>query len=152
MSIDASITRFAFSLGALGSLLLAAGCSAPATFVRLRAAEADWRVIELRPGMEREKAWSELVDTVSLKHDIELLERDSGYVRSGWMFTLYPEYKDRYRTRVVAKMSPENDNIRVKIDAHWLPPGASHWQIGSDTAELDDVWADLQGVLGRVTR
>ncbi|RMF84545.1 MAG: hypothetical protein D6744_02920 [Planctomycetota bacterium] len=139
-------------MGTTALLVVASLGCAPSSFVRLRAAESDWRMIEFRPEMSREEAWEDLVDTISLKHDIEFMAKEAGYLRTGWMFTHYPSHGDRYRTRVVAKIPPDNDRVRVKVDALWLPPGSAHWRQGSDTDELDDVWGDLQGVIGRVRR
>ncbi|UCG33518.1 MAG: hypothetical protein JSU68_02575, partial [Phycisphaerales bacterium] len=67
-------TRFTPALGILGALTVA-GC-APPTFVRT--SESDWRTVEFRPDLSRDDAWYHIADVVSLKHDIEIMDKDSG--------------------------------------------------------------------------
>lgn len=135
--------------GIIGLLVVIAGC-APTSFVRT--AEADWRVVEFRPGLGRDQAWSTIADTISLKHDIEMMDKDSGYIRTGWMYTQHGSEKERYRTRILAKIVPDNDRVRVRTVAQWLDPWSGFWVVGTDTAELEDVWGDIEGRVGRVRR
>lgn len=133
-----------------GGACLAAllGC-APSSFVRT--AEADWRVVEFRPELTRDGAWQSIADVIALQHDIEYLDKDSGYMRTGWMYTQHGSEKERYRTRVIVKIPPTNDMARIKTDAQWLSP-MGLWVLGTDTAELEETYGDLQGVIGRVRR
>jgi hypothetical protein len=124
------------------------GCS-PQTFVKTSL--ANWKTIEFRPDLERDVAYHLIADTLAKNYDIEVVDKDSGYIRSGWMYTLTGKVNEKYRTRVIARIPPSADKVEVKTDAHWLGMGGS-WIPGYDTMLLEQVYTDLQGVVGRTVR
>lgn len=67
-----------------------------------------------------------IVDTVALKYDLEVIEKDSGYLRSTWKYTTTGRKDsssrvvvDNYRSRVIIKMDG-NGKARVKSESSWL--------------------------------
>jgi len=123
------------------------GCSPP-TFVKTSV--ANWKTIEFRPDLDRDDAWHRIADTLAKNYDIEVIDKESGYIRSGWMYTLSGKINENYRTRVIAKIPVSDNKVEIKIDAHWFD--SSNWIPGYDTLLLDQVYTDIQGSVGRVTR
>ena len=130
-----------------GFMVIFSGCSPP-TFVRTSV--ANWKTVEFRPGLEREDAWHRIADTLAKNYDIEVIDKESGYIRSGWMYNLSGKINENYRTRVIVNIPVSNDKVELKIDAHWFD--SSNWIPGYDTLLLNQVYTDVQGSVGRVTR
>jgi hypothetical protein len=146
--------RTVLVLGALGALLLIASGCAPRSFVR---SEPGWKVIELRDGLrgQYDTAWQTTVDTVARNWDIEMMDKESGYIRTAWKHGISGGSYSRYRGRVSVKYPgrPDADRLEVKTEAQWL---AWHWGgqdyswiIGFDSNLQRDVYAALAGRLGR---
>ena len=142
-------TRLLQVLLLVGAAIAVAGCS-PSTFVRTT--DVGWKTIEFRPDLDKDQAWQRIADTIAKNYDMEVIDRDSGYIRTGWMYTLSGKVTDNYRTRVITNIPLENDRVEMKTDAHWFNPWSEQWVVGYDTALLNQVYTDLQGRVGRVTR
>ena len=127
--------------------LFSIGC-APKSFIKTSVAE--WRTIQVRPGLDKNQVWDHLTDITAKTYDLEVINKDSGYIRSAWMYTLLGTINDRYRTRLVAKIKSDGKAIEIKTDAHWLMDGS--WVAGYDTILLEQAYMDMQGMIGRVTR
>ena len=96
------------------------GC-APRSFVR---SAPGWKTIELRSGLttDYDQAWRTTVDTVARNWDIEILDKDSGYLRTAWLHGISGASYERYRGRLTIKY-PDSKNptkLEVKTDAQWL--------------------------------
>jgi hypothetical protein len=132
-----------------GFLLLAVGC-APSSFVR---SSPGWKVIEMRDGLRAnyDEAWQTTVDTVARQWDIEILDKDSGYLRTAWMHGISGGPYERYRGRLTVKypdvQTPEK--LEVKTDAQWLQDRPMGWVSGFDSTFQRDVYAALSGRIGR---
>ena len=129
--------------------ILASGC-APSTFIRTSLGE--WRVVEVREGLSREQLWQNVADIVAKSYDIEVIDKDSGYIRTAWMFTTTGKVNEQYRARVIIKISPLADKIEIKTDAHWYDRWRESWIMGQDTALMEQVYGDIQGTVGRVIK
>ncbi len=135
----------------LASLMIAAltGC-APRSFVR---STPGWKVIELRDGLNNnyDDAWQRTVDTIARNWDIEILDKDSGYLRTAWLHGIVGASYERYRGRLTIKYpkvkSP--DKLEVKTDAQWLAARPLGWVSGFDSTFQRDVYSALSGRLGR---
>jgi hypothetical protein len=140
----------------LFTCLVLTGCATtpPETFMRTHDEPGIWKSVEIREGSTNDKIWEILVDTLSQKYDLEVLERDAGYIRSSWKYTFFEGEKviDRYRSRIVVKLTgtPTWDKAQVKCESNWLDKHG--WILGYDTRLLEDIYGDLQGKLGRVRR
>lgn len=130
------------------------GCAAsrPKTFVTTANESGIWKAIEVREGAQRGVLWSTVVDALSSKFDLEVLDKESGYVRTGWNNTIASSGKNsqRYRARIITKFNSDFTVLQVKSEANWLDDGV--WVNGYDTRVLEDVYGDLQGRIGRVRR
>lgn len=131
---------------------LTTGC-APHTFVR---SAPGWKTIEFRPGLVNnyDEAWQKTVDTVARSWDIEVLDKDSGYLRTAWVYGISGGPQLRYRGRITVKfpeiMKPEK--TEVKTSAEWWQSGnayAPYWVKGFDSSFQRDVFTELSGRLGR---
>ena len=126
------------------------GC-APKSFVR---SSPDWKVIELRDSLrdDCDKAWQTTVDTVARSWDIEMMDRDSGYLRTAWAYGISGGECNRYRGRLTIRYleGQECEKLEVKTEAQWLEDEAyGNWVSGLDIAFDRDVYGALSGRLGR---
>ena len=142
----------------VGVLLGCAMIGPPITFIRTVDESSVWKSIEIREDIEIDKdfLWRTVVDALSHKFDLEVLTKESGYLRTSWKYVyILPNNQtvsDRYRSRIILKFSGENWSLlQMKSESHWLEPGKG-WIIGYDTQLLEDVYGDLQGRLSRVRR
>ena len=141
-------------IGLISALLLSGCATAPRTFMRTHDEPGIWKTVEIREGLNNDKIWEILVDTLSQKYDLEVLEKDAGYIRSSWKYSYFAggQVVDRYRSRIVVKVkgTPDWDTVQVKCESNWL--GNKGWILGYDTRLLEDIYGDIQGKLGRVRR
>ena len=133
-------------------LMVLTNCAtSPTSFTR---GEQDWSIIELREGIEYETAWEEIVDLLARRFDIEMVEKDSGYLRTSWNYTWWQSgvRTENYRVRAMAKFTPEKDALAIKAEAHYYLDRASSWLTGADSLLLDTLKTDIMGTVGRTTR
>jgi len=121
------------------SALLAAGC--------VTARAATYKMVEASPWVGYEDAWLAVVDAVSERFDIEVVDKDSGYLRTAWK--QYTKFLSQYRTRCVAKaVSRKPFRVKIKVERQeydslteeWVPKG-NHTQLESE------ILADIRGRL-----
>ena len=132
--------------------LFTTGC-APRTFVR---SAPGWKIIEFREGLVNnyDEAWQKTVDTIARNWDIEVLDKDSGYLRTTWLYGISGGHHVRYRGRITVKF-PEikmPEKTEVKTTAEWWQSGnayAPYWAKGFDSSFQRDVFTELAGRLGR---
>ena len=74
-------------------------------------------------------------------YDLEVIERDAGYIRSSWKYSYFSGDKviDRYRSRIVVKLKgvPDWKTVQVKCESNWLDNKG--WILGYDTRLLEDI-------------
>lgn len=134
---------------AMASLAMAAGCaSAPRTFVRTM--EPTWSSVKVCQGLSYETAWACVVDTLVKRFDIEVISKEDGYMRTGWLYAWTGKVMEDYRVRVTAKFSPDRTMVEIKSEAEY--GGANNWEIGYDTRLLQTLKADLISAMGRVAK
>lgn len=131
-------------------LLMGVGC-APKSFVR---SAPGWKAIELHDGLKGkyDEAWQKTVDTVAREWDIELLDKDSGYLRTAWLHGISGGNYQRYRGRLTIKFPEIKDptTVEVRTQAQWLVNiNRLVWINGFDTSHQRDVYTALGGRLGR---
>lgn len=135
-------------------LFFVVGCE-PATFVKQ---PAGWKTIELRNDMQETytKAWQVAVDTVARQWDVEILDKDSGYLRTAWKYGIAGttgSTSARYRGRISLKFATAEQEsptkVEVKTDASWLDNYNLLWIDGYDTSLQRDVYDVLSARLGR---
>ena len=136
-------------LGSISFLLLI-GCATPRSFIRV--IEPNWASVELRPDIEFEDAWREVVDVLAKKFELEMISKDGGYLRTSWIYTWWKigRLTENYRVRAIVKFSPDRNKIDIKTEANYLQGG--QWTVGTDSRLLQTVKTDIMGVIGRTTR
>jgi len=136
----------------LVAIAFGTGC-APRSFVRTA---PGWKVIELRDELvtDYSTAWQKTVDTIARSWDIEILDKDSGYIRTAWVYGISGGNLVRYRGRITVKFPeiklPQTADVRTS--AEWWASGnayAQRWVKGFDTSFQRDVFSELSGKLSR---
>lgn len=120
----------------------------PSTFVRTM--EATWASIQIRESLAYENAWNGIMEVLVRQFDLEVLSKENGYMRTGWLYTWTGEMREDYRVRVTVKINPERDKADVKSEANYRTKKG--WILGSDTALLRTLKTDIMGTVGRTTR
>lgn len=120
----------------------------PKSFVKTM--EPTWASMEIRSDLTYDEAWSSLVDILIKRFDLEMLDKENGYIRTGWLYTWTGEMLENYRVRVTVKFDKDNRKVEVKSEAHYGGPG--NWVIGTDNRLLSTLKTDIMGSIGRTTR
>lgn len=136
-------------------LAVCGGCAMmPKTFVKTYDEPGVWKAIEIRDDLSKDDMWRMTIDTLSQRHDLEVLEKESGYVRTSWKYTYITPFgaiSEQYRSRIVVKfLGGDWKTAQVKCESNWLEKRG--WIMGYDTRILEDIYGDLQGKMGRVRR
>ena len=121
---------------------------APPSFVRTM--EPSWASLELRPDIEYERAWDTVVDLLVKSFELEVISKEDGYARTGWVYTWGGAMQEDYRVRVTVKFSPDRTILEVKSEAQY--GGAGKWVVGTDESLLSVLKTDIMGTIGRTTR
>jgi hypothetical protein len=133
----------------VAAALLVCGACAPSSFVR---SSPGWKVIEVREGLSNDcnKVWQTTVDTVARNWDIEMMDKESGYLRTAWTYGISGGIYNRYRGRLTVKFAAGQCNkLEVKTEAQLLADYYGNWIEGFDTSFERDVYSALSGRLGR---
>jgi hypothetical protein len=138
------------SAAAAGLVLLAAGCATPPPPSFTRTNEAGWAAIELRDGVDFDRAWDTLFRVLAREFDFAVIEKDQGYLQTAWHHAWSGVYQEAYRVRVTALFGPDRRSVQIRSEAWALVEG--RWHAGSDARLLSTVKTDLMGTIGRTTR
>ncbi|RLE15041.1 hypothetical protein DRJ04_01200, partial [Candidatus Aerophobetes bacterium] len=76
--------------------------------------------------------------------------KENGYIRTAWLYTWTGELRKDYRVRATIKFSQDRSKIEVKSEANYYT--GKDWMIGSDTALLETLKADITEITGQVTK
>lgn len=121
-------------------------CVSVPTFVK---GDSRWVSVELRENMAYEKAWATVTDRLIRQFDLEMLSKEDGYFRTGWLYTWTGNLNESYRVRVIGKFSPDHKTLELKCEAEQKNSGG-YWIPGYDTRLLRTLQTDILGSLGRV--
>jgi hypothetical protein len=114
--------------------------------------EPAWSSVELRPELDYEDAWKEVLDVLAKKFEVEMISKDGGYLRTSWIYTWWKvgQLTENYRVRAIVKFSPKRDQVHIKTEAQYLQ--GRQWVLGTDSRLLQTVKMDIMGVVGRTIR
>jgi hypothetical protein len=112
--------------------------------------EPGFKEIVVREEVNYDRAWDLLVDAISRKFDVEVLDKNDGYLRTGWAYYTTGRLLERYRVRITTKFNIEKNQLTVKTEAQYLT--SMGWILGYDIAVLTDVYNDIQGKIGRIIK
>ena len=121
------------------SLFALVGCVnlAPKGFV---AQPAGWNTIQMRSNISKDQAWNTFVSVISENYDIEVMEKESGYLRTNWVIV------GNTANRIVGKIE-SNNMLRVKIESKYFDKLTDEWITGYSTTVTEAVKEDLSGRL-----
>src|SRR6266498_4920373 len=130
------------------SILIGCGGSAeaPKTFIETHDEGGVWKNVEVRDGLEKEELWRKVVDALTHDFDVEVLDKDSGYLRSAWKYSYVSSTKryDQYRNRITVKFIGDDWKVvQLKVEANWFSKSAGDWVLGYDSQLLRDVYTEL---------
>jgi len=133
--------------------MVVAAC-APTTFVRTM--EPSWNTVEIRKDVSGDQAWDAVVDLAARRFDIEVLSKEDGYLRTGWLYSWTGKINQFYKVRSVIKFSPSKNKVEVKSEAQYYRPGIAGigqgWLMGTDERLTSTMRTDIMGKVGRTTR
>jgi len=121
--------------------------------------------MQFRDGLSDDAAWQGVMDVVARTFEVEVLSKDSGYLRTTWSYSWGTDrIVDYYRVRVTVKMNYQQKRIDIKSEANYygveyrgkiyqagfanIP---AQWISGSDTRLLQTMKTDLGGLISSVT-
>ncbi len=129
-------------------LTAAVGCASPEGFVKTTKPQR--AEIQIKEDLSYDQAWSRTVDRVVRRFDVEMMEKDTGYLRTAWLYSWTGEQRQDYRVRLKVKFNKEDHTVAIISEAQYGGPDS--WVNGSDTELLEKIKSDLMGSLGRTTR
>jgi hypothetical protein len=123
--------------------------AAPASFVRTTAEVPAMRNVEVREGLTHQQAMRTLVDALSQRYVVDVVDPRAGFVMTTWQASAtrdgVPDL--RYRTRFVARFVDDWRALQVHSEARWARGDEA--DIGYDSVQLDSLAADLRVKLGK---
>lgn len=115
-----------------------------------------WNSVEIREELTYDDAWEAVVDTIARKFDIEILSKQDGYLRTGWLHTWTGKLEESYKVRSVIKFTPDKHKLEVKSEAQHFNPGflgiGQGWEMGTDELLTTTLRTDIMGKVGRTAR
>ncbi len=141
---------FIFFIG----LISCSSVKPPRDFVESHDESNIWKNIEIRDGLDKDELWRIVVDATSQQFDLEVLDKEAGYMRSSWKFSSIGagERRDSYANRISIKfVGTDWKTLQLKCEAEWNHPKEG-WIMGYDTRFLKDVFSQLQGRVGRLSK
>lgn len=132
------------------SWMALAGCTTTGTRTFTRTQSPSWTAVELRSGLEYERAWNTVFEILMKHFDIEMALREEGYIRTNWYHFWSGNYQANYRVRVTLKFSGDRSKLQFRTQAQSLVGGL--WVEGVDARLLSTMKTDLMGTIGRTTR
>ena len=140
-------------------LLLVISCASnPPTFVETHDETGVWKAVHLHShygifANKNQEVWRRVVDILSEKYDLEVLDRTSGYIRTSWKYLLPTDSDKKYRSRIIIKMLGNVwHTAKLKTEAQLWDDSHETWITGYDTAVLEEVYKDVQGRIGTSVR
>jgi hypothetical protein len=140
-------------------LLIMTSCTSvtPATFVETPDETSNWQAIHLHNNYgffqnKNQQVWQRVVDILSEKYDLEVIDQTSGYIRTAWKSHIETD-DEKYRSRITLKMQGTIwHTAKLKSEAQWWDSKKKTWLTGYDTAILEEIYQDLQGRIGTTVK
>jgi hypothetical protein len=127
---------------------------APKTFIRTM--DPGWNAVEVREDLTFDVAWKSIVDLIARKFDIEVISKEDGYFRTGWLYTWTGKLDEYYKVRAIIKFKPDKRVVEIKSEAQHFAPGflgiGRGWEMGTDELLTTTLRSDIMGKVGRTTR
>jgi hypothetical protein len=134
-----------------GSMSVHLGCGSPnpRAFNQARGASS-WSALEVRDGLDHERAWGSVFDLIARNFDIDKVFREDGYLQTDWKHDWSGQYLPNYRVRVTIKFSADKKVLQFKPEAQAF--NGTSWVSGVDSRLVSTLKTDLMGTVGRIAR
>ena len=140
--------RLLFCVLALWVSMLACDAGTPKTFQKLDTSK--WVSFEIREGVDFDRAWNMAIDIIINDFDLEMAQKEDGYIRTAWLYAYGGPFRFDYRVRVTMRFSADHKTLRVKTEANLKDH--ENWILGVDSRLVSTIKTDLMGTIGRTTR
>jgi hypothetical protein len=140
-------TRFVL----LGALVLVTLCSCAVSntgWTTQNCADQGWSNIPLGAKLTYDIVWDDLTSLVGRQFEFDMLQKESGYIRTKWNYTWATDgaRSETYRTRLMLKVSDIRQKIEIQSEAEKMQGNV--WVSGCDTKLLTTMKRDIQGMFG----
>jgi uncharacterized lipoprotein len=107
-----------------------------------------WATIPMHDKVGFAMAWDDITSLLARRFEFEMLQKETGYIRTKWKNWKYSNYEttENYRVRVTVKISDLRKKVEVNTEAEKLINGV--WHKGTDTRLLEDLKKDIGGLVG----
>jgi len=106
--------------------------------------------VQIADRISYDLAFDEVVNVLFRSFEIEMINKEAGYIRTSWRTTWAggptSTPQKRYRVRVTINMSPTRQRIDILTEAERLR--GDRWVRGNDTRLLETVRRDIAGNVG----
>jgi hypothetical protein len=113
-------------------------------------------MIEIRDELSYDEAWKSVVDLIAKKLDIEILSKEDGYIRTGWLYSWTGSLTQNYKVRSLIKFNPDKHIVEVKSEAQFYDGGyfgiGAGWVMGTDELLSTTLTSDIMERVGKVLR
>lgn len=131
----------------------------PNTFVTVsEEVGGTWKTIELRSDLSYEDAWQIVVDSVTKRWDIEIMNDATGYLKTDWAYESGIDKGTRatykYGRRITIKFLPDKKSLRIRTEAYYEVQIKGYYYVfyGMDSRFNEDAFNEISGKLARTTR
>jgi hypothetical protein len=107
------------------------------------------KMLEASPAVSYEDAWLAVVDAVGERLQIEMIDKDSGYLRTGWKE--WTRFLTTYRTRCTARVTNRQPfKVKVTVEKQEYNGMTEQWVPKGNYTELEnEILSDIGGRLQR---
>ena len=123
----------------------------PATFIE---SNPNWINVKVSQKQTRDSIWINLTDLLAKRYDLEIINRDIGYIRTAWKcevdFSVSGKVVNEYRKRVIVKINSDSSNVELKAEAQWW--NTKFWVNGYDSTDLNTVKTDISAIISDIAK
>ena len=109
---------------------------------------AGWVTVPISERITYGLAWEDVSSLISRQFEIEMISKETGYIRTQWQnnWVSNGEVVKDYRVRVTIKMSELRKKVEINSEAEKYINGV--WVRGTDTELLQTLKRDIAGLVG----
>ena len=109
---------------------------------------AEWKKIQIQETLDYNHAFNTALELVSNDYEMDLINKDGGYIRTEWSYMKNKKGKriKDMRMRITIKFNHDRTQLQVRTEAQKLK--RNDWIEGEDSALSKQIRDDLQGALG----
>ncbi|MDR2735155.1 MAG: hypothetical protein LBC99_11100 [Spirochaetota bacterium] len=107
--------------------------------------------ILIRPGLSYDKAFAAVAAVCSRHAALDMIQKDSGYMRTSWQHAWNKKNKPdgKYRIRIICTVHMDGSAVEVKVEAGVLEnKKKDRWIPGSDSEALKAILNEINDAVG----